>query len=399
MSADVVGNQALFKGANRMAVVRQLCLKPGMSRSELAGALGLTRSTVTSLVRELLAEGWLMEREVLVTGDIGRRPTPLLIDPHRLVLLGAEVGVGSVRAVATSLTGEVMARQVSGFDPAGDPVDCVDTLSRALLQVFEQLGDTGRRVIGIGVGVPGGVDAARGMLHFAPNLGWRDVPVAALLAGQLVATPLAGVPLFVRNEADAGAMGEIEFNASQASNSLLYLSINQGLGACMVVLGQLLTGSRGFAGEVGHVVLQIDGPACSCGRRGCAEALICARARSGTDQAVSGAGRYLGVLLQNLLAAYDPGCVVLGGELVELGDRFLGPALDTLQHYAAAAQLPAPVVRIARFGADAVAVGAAALARCGLTWLQRPVASSPPRLQQAPHVPLHQFQRLVPSPD
>jgi predicted NBD/HSP70 family sugar kinase len=398
LSVEVAGNQLLLKGANRMAVVRQLCLNPGMSRSELSAAVGLTRSTVTKLVRELLAEGWLVEREVVTTGELGRRPTPLSIDPHRLSLMGAEVGVGSVRVVATSLAGEVLACLAAGFDPGGSAEHCIDALSAALLAVREQLDDPKRQTIGIGVGLPGGVDEARGFLHFAPNLGWRNVPVGALLAKTLSVTPLAGVPLFFQNEADVAAMGEIEFNAAEAANPLLYLSINRGLGAGMIVRDKLLTGCRGFAGEVGHIVLQVDGPLCSCGRRGCAEALISARAMAGTAQAIGEAGRFLGVLLQNLAAAYDPGCIVLGGELVALGDSFLAPALQTLRHYVDAAHLAPPVVRIARFGADAVAVGAAALARHRLTRSQTPgaLAAAPPRRRT--HLPLHHFQRLMPLP-
>lgn len=363
MSAELAGDQQLLKSVNRMTVVRRLCLNPGMVRSDLALALGLTRPTVTRVVRELLAEGWLLEGEVQTTGDLGRRPTRLFIDPNRLLLLGGEVSVGSVRLVATSLAGEVLARHAVGFDPGGGVQRCVAALSRALLEVCEQLDGANRQTIGIGVGLPGGVDEARGSLHFAPNLGWRDVPVGALLARELSATPLAGVPLFVQNEADVAAMGELEFNPSHSANPLLYLSINRGLGAGMIVRDKLVTGSRGFAGEVGHIVLQVDGPRCSCGRRGCAEALISARAMSGSAEAISEAGRYLGILLQNLAAAYDPGCIVLGGELVALGDRFLEPALRTLRSYAAAADVAAPDVRISGFGADAVAAGAAALAR------------------------------------
>jgi hypothetical protein len=118
LSAEVASNQLLLKGANRMTVMRRLCACPGMSRSELAVALGLTRSTVTTLVRELLADGWLMQRGVAATGEVGRRPTPLFIDPQRLLLLGAEVGVGRLRVVSTSLTGEVLDRMTVGFDPA-----------------------------------------------------------------------------------------------------------------------------------------------------------------------------------------------------------------------------------------------------------------------------------------
>lgn len=388
------GNQQLLKDINRMSMVRYLCAHPGLSRADLAAVVGLTKSTVTMLVRELVEEGWLVEREIVATGDLGRRPTPLFIDPSRLLLMGAEVGIGSIRVVATSLTGEVLASAVANHNSSAKA--CIGALANALLKVHKQLDEDSQQVIGIGVGLPGGVDESRGFLHFAPNLRWRDVPFGPLLAEKLAGTTLDGVPLYVQNEADVAAIGELEFNADQASDPLLYVSINQGVGAGVVVGDRLLTGSRGFAGEVGHIVLQINGPQCSCGRRGCAEALIGLRALSrnaadgeeaapladvrqrlvdgdaDTLRAVKKASGYLGVLLQNLAAAYDPARIVLGGSVVELGDAFLQPALRTLNDYAAAANLAPPSVQISRFGADAVAVGAAALARYHLT---RPLAA------------------------
>ena len=390
MPGEATGHQQLLKDINRMALVRYLCAKPGLSRADLALAVGLTKSTVTMLVRELLAEGWLIEREVVATGDLGRRPTPLFIDPSRLLLMGAEVGIDSVRVVATSLTGEVLARVVANYGASKSAKARIGTLATAMLKVRKQLDERDHRVIGMGVGLPGGVDEARGFLHLAPNLQWRDVPVGALLVEKLAGSPLAGVPLYLQNEADVAAIGEMEFNPSQTTDPLLYLSINQGVGAGVIVGDHLLTGSRGFAGEVGHIVLQINGPLCSCGRRGCAEALIGMRAmlppakqeldspmdeierRLGkqdgdTVAAVKKAGSYLGVLLQNIASAYDPGCIVLGGCVVELGDAFLNPALKTLNEYSTAANLEPPTVRVSQLGADAVAIGAAALARYRLT--------------------------------
>ncbi|MFZ5547271.1 MAG: ROK family protein [Pseudomonadota bacterium] len=388
------GNQQLLKDINRMSLVRYLCAHPGLSRADLATAVGLTKSTVSLLVRELLEEGWLVEREIVATGDLGRRPTPLFIDPDRLLLMGAEVGIESIRVVATSLTGEVLARAVASHGTSAKA--CIGALANALLKVRKQLDEDRHQVIGIGVGLPGGVDESRGFLHFAPNLHWRDVPFGTQLAEKLAGTALDRVPLYVQNEADVAAIGELEFNPTQASDPLLYVSINQGVGAGVIVGDRLLTGSRGFAGEVGHIVLQINGPPCSCGRRGCAEALIGLRALSRgaaageepppladlrqrladedteTTRAVKKAGSYLGVLLQNLSAAYDPACIVLGGSVVELGEVFLQPALKTLNDYASAANLAPTTVQVSRFGADAVAVGAAALARYHLT---RPLAA------------------------
>ncbi|MBI3349933.1 MAG: ROK family transcriptional regulator [Burkholderiales bacterium] len=399
MQAEAAGSQQLLKGINRMALVRHLCANPGLSRADLAGAVGLTKSTVSLLVRELIGEGWLAEREVVATGDLGRRPTPLFIDPGRLLLLGAEVGIESVRVVATSLTGEVRACTTTNYGASRTAKACIASLATALLKLRKQL-DASQQVLGIGVGLPGGVNEARGVLHFAPNLGWRDIPFGALLGEKLRDSSLAGVPLFIQNEADVAALGEMEFNPAPSSDPLLYVSINQGLGAGVIVGDRLLTGSRGFAGEVGHMVLQLGGPRCSCGRRGCAEALIATRAMLGTGdgepalrslaevrahlvdedpetlKAVASAGRYLGVLLQNLATAYDPACIVLGGSVVDLGEPFLKPALDTLLDYATAASLPSPSVRTSMFGANAVAVGAAALARYRLTRPTLPLADS-----------------------
>ena len=371
-----------------MTLVRELCAKPGQSRADLAAGVRLTKSTVGLLVRELIAEGWLLERESVATGDIGRRPTPLFIDPGRLVLLGAEIGIESARIVATSLLGEVLARAQLDHGSDRDAHACIAHLASALLDIRGQLDGSAQEVIGIGIGLPGGVDEATGFLHFAPNLGWRDVAVGDLLEVALAGTALAGVRLFLQNEADVAALGELEFDSDASADPLLYVSINHGVGAGVIVGDRLLIGSRGFAGEIGHTILQPGGPLCSCGRRGCAEALIGVRAMQPTQrrraslagvarrlaagdadtrQVVEAAGSHLGTLLQNLAAAYDPACIVLGGAGVALGDAFVEPALRTLREYCSAANLPVPVVRQSRRGADAVAVGAAALVRYRLT--------------------------------
>ena len=370
---QLTADQHLLKDLNRMAIVRQLSAWPGQSRAALAEALQLTKSTVSALVKELIAEGWLLEREVVATGELGRRPTPLFVDPGRLVLLGAELGVEGVNVVATSLTGDVLARARSPLDAGRDPHLALVRAAKLLTQLHARLDTPVQRIIG--------------NLHFAHNLGWRDLPVGPLLTDHLRATALQGVPLFVQNEADVAALGELEFATDSRQDPLIYLSLGIGVGAGIVVEDRLLTGAHGLAGEVGHMTLELDGPRCSCGRRGCAEALIGFRAmapdqpgrgvagvldrlrRKQADslEAVASAGRYLGLLLGNLGAADDPGRIVLGGPAVEIGAPFLEPAFRTLESQAAAANVAPPLVTLARFGADAVPVGAAALARYRLT--------------------------------
>ena len=378
-----------------MTLLRLLFAKPGLSRSALAAEAQLTKSTVSLLVNELMAEGWLQEHEVIASGELGRRPTPLFVDPHRLLLLGAELGIEGVEVVITSLTGKVVASLVASYGPDTQAATCIQLLARSLLKVLEQV-DLGRqKIIGIGIGLPGGVNEDSECLIFAPNLGWRDVAFGAALRGELCASVLAGTPLFLQNEADVAALGESEFNPSEKADPLLYVSISHGVGAGVLVGDRLLTGYRGFAGEVGHIILQWEGPLCTCGRKGCAEALIGFRAMLGgnkpdpqrpeatnqlaeiqrrireadpiTMQSVDQAGRYLGVLLQNLTAAYDPARIVLGGAATNLGAVYLAPALATLYGYAKSAGLPQPSVKVSSFGSSAVAVGGAGMVRYRLT--------------------------------
>ena len=392
----ITGDQQLLKQINRMALVRKLCERPELSRADLAETIGLTKSTVSLLVRELVDEGWLRESGLVVTGSLGRRPTPLRVDADRLCLLGADMGIDEARIVATSLVGDVLERVVIPYDDASDAASCLKRVAKALVRLASRRTAAGRQrgVLGLGVGMHGGVDESAGVLHFAPNLGWRNVDAAAQLRRNLAGSGLAGLPLFVQNEADVAALAEFEFVAPSAADPLVYLSVGHGVGAGVIVRDRLLTGFRGFAGEVGHTVLQAGGPRCACGRRGCAEALIgfgallgdlgsiapprrvaareafFARVDAGDAaalKAVGGAGRHLGVLLNNLWVAFDPMRIVLGGPAMRFGDALLGPALAVLAEHADAAQLQAPDIQRSRYGIDAVAVGAAALVRYHLT--------------------------------
>jgi len=389
----VTGDQQLLRQINRMVLVRKLLRESELSRADLAEAVGLTKSTVSLLVRELVDEGWFNESELVVTGSLGRRPTPLHIDGTRLALLGADLGIDEIRIVATNLLGEVLEHYAVPYDDVSNVKSCLKLLAKELIRIARAMAAQGRSILGIGVGMHGGVDEAAGILHFAPNMGWKKVNAAEQLRTHFSNTLLADLPLFVQNEADVAALAEFEFSAQSGADPLIYLSIGYGVGAGVVVRDSLLTGYRGFAGEVGHTILQAGGPLCSCGRRGCAEAVIgltsligkagksmpqrhqaltklFAQVHAGASaptKAVEVAGRHLGVLLNNLWVAFDPMRIVLGGPAMKLGDAFLAPALSVLKEYSVAAQLPAPLIQTTAYGDDAVAIGAAALVRYHLT--------------------------------
>ncbi len=408
----VTADQQLLKQINRMALVRHLCNEPGLSRAALAESVGLTKSTVSLLVRELMDEGWLGESELVATGELGRRATPLHVDGARRALLGAELGIEEGRIVATNLLGEVLDVQAFSYDDVANAASCIALLGKGLVRMARRMMGDQRRVLGVGIGLHGGVDDSMGVLHYAPHLGWRAVHVGGLLSASFARSPLEALPLFMQNEANVAALAEYEFNGQSGADPLIYLSIGHGVGAGVIVSDRLLTGLRGFAGEVGHAVLQVNGPICSCGRRGCADALIglsaligdpgsqgaphgvgaiedlFQRVREGdsaTMQLVNAAGRNLGVLLNNHWSAFDPACIVVGGAALRLGDAFTAPAREVLAGYAAAAGLDAPEVRAAQFGNDAIAVGGAAMVRHYLTrpfsrqlGFRRDEGSSPP---------------------
>jgi predicted NBD/HSP70 family sugar kinase len=387
-SPPLTGDQRFVKTINRMALLRLLRDEAGASRAALAERSGLTKSTVSLLVKELIDEGWLSEDSVAATGSLGRRPTPLRLDGSGFALIGAELGTDSIRVVSTSVQGDVQESRVVALHDRAPDAACHQLVQLVTAQSARAT-RRGVRLLGVGVGLPGAVDPASGILEFAPNIGWRQVEVGQRLAHELDAARLGDVPVYCQNEADLAAMGETEFGVRPADDPLVYISCGAGVGAGIVLNGALFTGATGSAGEIGHTTLHIDGLRCSCGRRGCAEAYVGLKAvaraagflhadeidRDGllanlaepralkARRAFAEAGDALGVLLQNVWTTFNPKVIVLGGEAVTLGgSHFLDAGTARLARFAHDAGLPPPRVRVAKYGDLATAVGGAAFA-------------------------------------
>ena len=384
----ITGDQRFVKSINRNVLLRLLFDEPGHSRATLAERSGLTKSTVSLLAKELLDEGWLAEDGVAVTGSLGRRPTPLRIDGRDLALIGAELGIDSIRVVSSSLHGEVLEALTVPLRDRAPDVACHQMVELVTAE-SARVTRAGARLLGIGVGLPGAVDTAHGIIEFAPNLGWRNVEVGQRLARELHAGGLEQVPVYCQNEADLAAIGETAFGARPIDDPLVYVSCSVGVGAGIVLNGALFTGATGAAGEIGHTILQVDGLPCSCGRRGCAEAYVGLKAvahaagllrhgevdREGlvadlarpraqrARKAFAAAGDALGVLLQNVWTTFNPKAIVLGGEAVTLGgEHFLEAAVERLARFGNDAGVAPPAIRVAKYGDLAPAVGGAAFA-------------------------------------
>ncbi|WP_367848120.1 ROK family protein [Rhodoferax sp. WC2427] len=357
------GDQQLVKRINRSVLLRLLRAQPGLSRARLATESGLTKSTVSLLVRELLDDGWLTEAMETVNEGLGRPSTPLRIHEGKRALIGVEIAVGVLRVACVSLQGEILHADEQPL-ASTDPALASGQTARMVATAYAELVAVGLELVGVGVCTPGAIDHASGLVLFAPNLGWRNLDLLGHLTRALAEVGLPPVPLQLQNDADAGALGEYEFADGEGEDPLIFVSCDAGVGAGIVSNDRLFSGAQGMAGEIGHTIMQIDGPLCSCGRRGCAEAFIGLRALSGQDGKAVDLGRsghYLGVLLQNLWTTFNPRAIVVGGQSCDHHPEFLQSALATVATYAASSGMPAPSIRMARYGPLAAVVGAAAL--------------------------------------
>ncbi|MFT3733591.1 MAG: ROK family transcriptional regulator [Rhodocyclaceae bacterium] len=370
----ITGDQSFLKNINRMALIRLIRGEPGLSRADLSEVTGLTKSTVSQLVQELIDEGWLTEDEALATGSIGRRPTPLRLDTERLALLGVDVTVNAIEVVATNLTGEIIVSRVRKLSTR-DLNSVVAEVVALIAEVVTEVSALGRRPLGVGVGVPGPVHANSGVLHYSPNFGWKDVPMREVLRKALVAHGLHDLPIFVQRRAGIAALGEVEFSCDDVDEPLLFIHLGSNIGAGVFISGRLLSGHGGFAGDVGNQQLVLNGRTASAnasigmaamaGRLGVSEEVFFTRVQAGEPEATAVAregAQFLAVLIHNLWATFDPAHIVLGGVVARmLTPGWLEEVESELKNQVQGSLIKPPPVTVARFGLQAVAVGATAL--------------------------------------
>lgn len=357
------GDQYLVKRINRSVVLRLVRAQPLLSRAQLAAESGLTKSTVGQIIKELIEEGWLTESAITPSVSQGRPSTPLQIDGATRGLLGVELAVDCLRVVGVSLLGEVVCSLQVPLD-SNDPAHACSQLAAVVAKAHAQLVRQGFQPSGLGVGLPAAFDEVTGAIWFAPNLGWRHVEILPMVVAALDSAGVPPMPVMVQNDADTGALSEYEFGAGEHKGALIFVACGVGVGAGIVLNDRLFTGADGMAGEIGHSILQVDGPQCSCGRLGCAEAFVGARAIA-REMAQHGhadkAGVHLGTLVHNLWTTFNPSVVVLGGPSCVENARLVDTAHQVLHAHAARAGMALPLVRVARYGLLASAVGAAGL--------------------------------------
>ncbi|HSG46558.1 MAG TPA: ROK family protein [Longimicrobiales bacterium] len=340
---------------NRRIILSLLRDQGPVSRAELARLMGAPRGMITSMVNELLEEGLVAEGATASTPR-GRRPTLLHLRSHDRLAIGVDIRASRTAVQLCDFGGEPL--ECREFPTPDSPEEFVRALGRRVAELRRPAGEVGT-LEGVGVVVPGMVDGRSGRVLNAPTLGWRDVDLQCALEDG------TGLPVHIERDAVACAMARMWLGAhrQEGTGDFVYLIVSEGVGVGLVVNGQVVRGRSFTAGEFGHVPLDLDGPPCSCGGRGCLEAFvsdpatvaryldpastgrkagsgrgegiprigeIIALARAGDPaarHAVETTGRYLGVGLAAIVNALNPGLIVVGGEIVGAWD-LLAPVIQ-----------------------------------------------------------------------
>ncbi|MFF3331818.1 ROK family protein [Streptomyces sp. NPDC002888] len=357
---------------NLARVMHAVSAEGPLSRAGVASRIGLTRAAVSTLVDELIRSGLLEELGPERPGRVGRPGSALTVSGHGPAGIGAEVGVDHLAVCAVDLRGNVRARAVRhGTNRGRTPEPVIGELTDLVRRVVAEAEREGLWPAGLAVAVPGLVARDARTVVRAPNLDWHDTDLGALLPAEF--------PLTVDNEANFGGLAEL-WLGEDTPRDFLHVSAEIGIGAAVVVDGRLLRGTRGFAGEFGHVPVRPDGPKCACGGRGCLEqyageeavlraaglelgedrvGLLAGRATDGDEdvrRALHEAGTALGVALTGAVNLLDPESVVLGGALAGLAPWLLPALRDELARRTAG---PACPVSVSRLGPEGPLLGAA----------------------------------------
>lgn len=315
-------------------------------------------------------------------------------------IVGIDMGGTSIKALVVDGKNAIRASEKLPTRRGLKPEKLIQDVAGLVQAAAEAAGLKMTEIRAVSIGVPGVIDPVRGIVHEAPNLGWEQVKVGPELKAML------GVPVLLDNDVNVGLLGEHAFGAGERAQELVGIFVGTGIGGAIISRGQLYQGSQGGAGEVGHTVILVDGPLCSCGHHGCAEALASRTAMERDVRAAIKAGRqsvvlklmrkrgkprmtssiihaalkrkdavmrevlaraqyHLGILVANVVNLLDPERVVIGGGIAaRLGEDYVGPIRKTAYEYFLRHE-DAKRVKIVpgRLGDNAGALGAVVLAR------------------------------------
>jgi len=350
------GSLRSLRERNRLQVLEVVRGSGSVSRADIARRTGLARSTVSTLVNELLRAGLLVERGAPEDGNTtqGRPPVLLSFDPGAGAVIGMHFDHPVLRVAVADLGYTILAEATVPVDVDHDAQDSLDAAVALIDEVLVKSGVERERLLGAGAALAGPIDSATGTVGSSAILpGWVGLSLAQELEARL------GLPVHVDNDANVGALAESVLGAGRGVSEMAYIMLGSGIGAGLIIGGQVYRGSGGTAGEIGHVLVDEHGPLCRCGNRGCLETYAGAdalldllRRQHGDELTVDGlvqlardgdaacqrviadAARIVGVAAATLCNQLNPELIVIGGELAQTGPLLLDPLRESIVRYA-----------------------------------------------------------------
>jgi glucokinase-like ROK family protein len=379
MNLILRGNRALIRSINRSILLNAIKTQGLVSRAALVHITGLSPATVTAITGRLIEEGLVFEK---ATGDStgGRPPIMLALNPRGGFVIGIKLMEGHAVGALTDLNATILAKD--SIELADKQYETsVETLIALVNRLIHSSGIPTKQLMGLGIGLAGVVDFAHGIVKQNPFFGWRNTLLRDVLETRM------HVPVYIDNDVNTLTLSEKWLNRGQPEDNFIVITIGRGIGMGIVINGEVYRGKGGGAGELGHVMVDPNGPLCDCGKRGCLESLVSDRALvaearrnvspdiadlddliqlasegdAGAAQVLAHAGTLLGRQIANIVNVLDPKLIIISGEGTRMGDVFFS-AVRTAFHDCVMTGLAEDTeIRVNSWGDDIWALGAASL--------------------------------------
>lgn len=349
------GNLVDLQDHNLSRILELLRENEGISRQDLVEMTGLSASGVSKLVGELIDKGLVVE-DTIISRNKGRRAISLKLNPNSVHAVGVRLARHSVQCGLFNVYGRALFTTTRDFRTRS-LAEAKSTLEELIGETLEESKARSLKVVGIGVSAPGPMFSHEGRIVLTSNYPeWTGFSVKEFLASRF------DMPVYVEHDANVSVLAEKWFGKGVGSNNLVYVMVDRGVGAGIFYDGKLYRGNHGIAGEIGHTTICYDGPPCECGNRGCLEMycssfavltqarevlaaetapdgqltidVIARMAREGDPRAlqlVTEAGRFLGIGIANLINAYNPERIILGGEMSKAGEPWFRAVKESVR--------------------------------------------------------------------
>jgi len=355
------GSFKLMKQLN-ISMVLELIRKQGpISRSEIAELTKLTPATISNISKELLNIDFIKETS-LGESTGGRPPVMLELNPEAAFVIGINLGPGNIEGVITNIEGKIIRKTVVKLGRVEAQV-VVDTIKAIIKEIISDVAIPKEKIIGIGMAVHGIVNSQTGVSEYAPFYDWKHLPLKEMIEKEF------DIPVLIDNDVNAMALAESWFGIAKSIPNFVTIFVGNGVGSGVIIQNSTYYGVSYSAGEVGHIVVENNGPLCSCGNHGCLESLICdtsmlakyqklvkdgkikeeqninsltisnvyKSAKDGNIEAVhlvEEAGKYLGIAIANLVNILNPTLVVIAGEITQASDLLIKEVKATVNRFA-----------------------------------------------------------------